>query len=230
MDNQIKIRGYRIELGEIEAVLRSHPAVRQCAVAAREDAAGGKRLIGYVVMQLGVSVNVGELRNFLKQKLPDYMIPSGLMQLDELPLLPNGKIDRRALPEPDQNRPDLIETYQAPRMPLEEALAKIWAELLKVDKVGIADNFFDLGGHSLLATQIVSRIRSVLSIELPLRVVFESPTIEQTAAFIAENCGKRVGEKELRRMIGELDALSDEETQRLLVEVTTSTNCGGQRE
>jgi len=183
-DNQVKLRGYRIELGEIEAVLGQHPMVQSSVVVVREDTPGDKRLVGYVVTQPGESFDAAEVRKYLKQKLPEYMIPSALVLLDELPLTPNGKVDRKALPAPDQGRPELGNVYQAPCTAVEEALASIWSELLKVDQVGIHDNFFDLGGHSLLATQIVSRVRSCLSVELPLRTLFEKPTIEQMAAAI----------------------------------------------
>jgi len=215
IDNQVKIRGYRVELGEIEAVLRSHPSVRQCVATVREEG-GGKRLVGYVVSLWGVAMDAGDLRSFLGGKLPDYMIPSAWVQLDELPFLPNGKVDRQALPAPDQNRPDLRNGYQAPRAPLEDALAKIWGELLSKDKVGIRDNFFDLGGHSLLATQIVSRVRGRLSIELPLRVVFESPTIEQMAAVILERQRKDPTHDNLERALKELEVISEGEAERRL--------------
>ncbi|TMA84968.1 MAG: amino acid adenylation domain-containing protein [Deltaproteobacteria bacterium] len=193
-DTQVKIRGYRIELGEIETVLGQHSSVQSSAVMVREDTSGDKRLVAYVVAQPQASFDLSEMRKYLKQKLPEYMIPSALVALDELPLTPNGKVDRRALPMPDQNRPDLVDAYQAPRTPLEDTLARIWAELLKVDKVGIRDNFFDLGGHSLLATQIVSRVRSCLSTELPLRTLFESPTIEQMAGAVYEAQGKAISD------------------------------------
>jgi acyl-CoA synthetase (AMP-forming)/AMP-acid ligase II/acyl carrier protein len=186
IDNQVKLRGYRIELGEIEAVLGQHPMVQSSVVVVREDTPGDKRLVGYVVARSDESFDIQEVRKYLKQKLPEYMIPSQFVLLDALPLTPNGKVGRKALPAPDQDRPELGNVYQAPRTPMEETLATIWSGLLKVEKVGIRDNFFDLGGHSLLATQIVSRIRSTLSLEVPLRCLFESPTIEQMAAAITE--------------------------------------------
>jgi acyl carrier protein len=145
-------------------------------------------------------------------------------------LTPNGKVDRKALPAPDQDRPELGNIYQAPRTPVEEALASIWCELLKVDKVGVQDNFFELGGHSLLATQIMSRVRSGLSIELPLRTLFESPTVEQMAAAIAEYGQTQSREEGLENVSFELESLPNEDAQHLVVEETRSTSAGGRDE
>jgi acyl-coenzyme A synthetase/AMP-(fatty) acid ligase/acyl carrier protein len=175
IDHQVKIRGFRIELGEIEAVIKEHAAVRDAVVVAREDVAGDKRLVGYVVNR--EPVQVSELRNYLQAKLPDYMVPSALVFLDFLPLTPNGKIDRRTLPRPDQSRPELEDEFVAPRTPTEELLAEKWSEVLKVERVGVHDNFFALGGHSLLATQVISRLREAFGIALPLRSLFERPTV-----------------------------------------------------
>jgi acyl carrier protein len=174
IDEQVKIRGYRIELGEVEAVLGQHPAVREAVALAREDSPGDRRVVAYVIAPPDTSTN--ELQSFLKQKLPEFMVPSAFVFLDSLPLTAHGKVDRRALPAPAQSRPDLDETFSGPRTPTEEMLAGIWAEVLKLD-VGIYDNFFDLGGHSLLATRVVSRIREIFRIELPLRALFEMPTV-----------------------------------------------------
>ena len=179
MDNQVKIRGFRIELGEIEAVLGKHPMIREAVVLAPEDRPGDRRLVAHVVLRSGQSLDAPGVRSFLKQTLPEYMVPSSFVFLDSLPLTANGKIDRKALPEPDQRRPELEEVYVAPRTPVEELLAEIWAEVLKLDKVGIDDNFFDLGGHSLLATQAISRICQALKVEIPLRALFERPTVAE---------------------------------------------------
>jgi amino acid adenylation domain-containing protein len=176
-DNQVKVRGFRIELGEIEAVLAQHPAIQQAMVLAREDTPGDRRLVAYCVATDGSSPSAHDLRSFLQQKLPDYMMPSVFVFLDSLPLTPNGKLDRKALPAPDQSRPELDDAFAAPRTPIEEILANIWAGVLKLDKVGIHDNFFHLGGHSLLATQVVTRIRDAFKLDLPLRTLFEAPTI-----------------------------------------------------
>ncbi|MGH7829001.1 MAG: non-ribosomal peptide synthetase, partial [Candidatus Binatia bacterium] len=147
IDHQVKIRGFRIEPGEIEAVLTQHPAVREAVVIKREESAGDGRLVAYIVPQGEPSPTLAELRGFVKSRLPDYMIPSAFVTLHSLPLSPNGKLDRRALPVPGPNRPE-VETFVPPRTPVEELLAMIWAQILKVDRVGMHDNFFDLGGHS----------------------------------------------------------------------------------
>ncbi|WP_416212830.1 amino acid adenylation domain-containing protein, partial [Nostoc sp. LEGE 12450] len=185
IDNQVKIRGFRIELGEIEAVLSQHKDVQANCVIAREDNRGDKRLVAYIVPQKEQTPTVSVLRNFFKEKLPDYMVPSAFVTLDSLPLTPNGKIDRRALPAPEPSS-ELSENYVAPRTPLEEILAQIWVQVLKVELVGRHDNFFELGGHSLLATQLISRVRSSLKVELPLRSLFATPTIAQLAPLIQQ--------------------------------------------
>ena len=179
-DHQVKIRGFRIELGEIEAALGQHPAVREAAVLAREDTPGEKRLVAYVAAES----TTDELRRFLKDKLPEYMVPAVFVLLDALPLLSNGKIDRRALPAPDRTRPELDKAFQTPRTPTEGHLAEIWAQLLGIERVGIHDNFFDLGGHSLLATQLVSRVRETFQVEISLRRLFEAPTVAGLAESI----------------------------------------------
>ncbi|MFN6442085.1 MAG: amino acid adenylation domain-containing protein, partial [Nostoc sp. DedSLP01] len=178
IDNQVKIRGFRIELGEIEAVLSQHSDVEASCAIAREDIPGNKYLVAYIVPQEEQTLSVSELRSFLKEKLPEYMVPSAIVILDALPLTPNGKLDRRALPAPDLYS-QLSDKYVAPRNPIEEILSLIWQQVLKVELVGIHDNFFELGGHSLLATQLVSRVRTNLKIELPLRSLFAAPTIAQ---------------------------------------------------
>ncbi|HEY7167532.1 MAG TPA: non-ribosomal peptide synthase/polyketide synthase, partial [Candidatus Binatia bacterium] len=185
-DNQIKVRGYRIELGEIETVLTQHPAVAASAVILREDAPGEKRLAAYVVAGAGREATVNQLRSFLQHRLPEYMIPSAFVVLDSLPLSVNGKVNRRALPAPGQSSVDPGGTYKPPRTPAEEMVAEIWREVLKVERVGIEDNFFDLGGHSLLATQVMSRVRAVLRLEVPLRTIFETPTVAGLAEWIEQ--------------------------------------------
>ncbi|MGZ8452630.1 MAG: non-ribosomal peptide synthetase [Candidatus Binatia bacterium] len=216
MDNQVKIRGHRIELGEIESVLGQHPSVRESVILAREDSPGDRRLVGYVVARPEASFDAAEVRKYLKQKLPEPMIPSALVLLDELPLTPNGKVDRRGLPAAGQNRAESDKTFTAPRTPVEEVLASDWSEVLKVDKVGTHDNFFDLGGNSLLAVQIVSRIRSAFSIEFPLRSLFEIPTIAEMAAMIEQNQGKRASDPELAQILREVEAMTEEEAQKIV--------------
>jgi len=180
IDNQVKVRGFRIELGEIETALLALPQLRDAVVLAREDVPGDRRLVAYAVPHDTEStVNAEELRAALAHSLPDYMVPSHVVMLVALPLTPNGKIDRAALPAPVTERSD--EGYVAPRTDVEAALARIWADLLKLDRVGIHDNFFALGGHSLLATQAISRIRTSCQADLPLRALFEQPTVEGLA-------------------------------------------------
>ncbi len=184
IDDQVKIRGYRIELGEIEAVLGQHRSVREAVVLVREDSPGDKRLVAYGVSAPGAVPTASELRSFLQQKLPDYMVPSAFVFLNELPLTPNGKVDRKALPVPDQSRPELNEGYVGPRSVTEQRLAQIWSEVLKVERVGVHDNFFHLGGHSLLAIRLISLISKEFEREVALRSFFESPTIEGVAKYL----------------------------------------------
>ncbi|MFB2937533.1 amino acid adenylation domain-containing protein [Aerosakkonemataceae cyanobacterium BLCC-F154] len=177
IDNQVKIRGFRIELGEIEAVLIQHPTVKEAVVIAREDQPGNKRLVAYFISNSKESIT-NELRSFLKTKLPEYMVPSIFVRLDVLPLTLNGKVDRRALPIPEIE--DTFSTnFVSPRNSTEEQLASIWSSVLGIERVGIHHNFFELGGHSLLATQVISRIGQAFQMELPLRALFEAPTVAQ---------------------------------------------------
>ena len=174
VDQQVKIRGFRIEPGEIEAVLLGHPAVGQAAVLAREDRPGDQRLVAYVVPAEGQSLDAAALRAHLVQTLPEYMVPAAVVHLEVLPLTPNGKLDRQALPAPEISAGA---AYQAPRTAQQEILCAIFSETLSVERVGIEDNFFALGGHSLVATRLISRIRRTLGVELPIRSVFEAPTV-----------------------------------------------------
>jgi acyl carrier protein len=185
-DYQVKIRGFRIELGEIEAVLGQHPGVLETTVLAREDVPDDKRLVAYVVASHEPTPSFSELRSFLKEKLPDYMIPSAFVFLDAFPITPNGKVDRHALPVPDGTRPELDRGFVAPRTPVEEVLAEIWGKMLGVEKVGIHDNFFELGGHSLIATQILSAICDAFRVELTLHHFFETLTIAGLSESIEE--------------------------------------------
>ncbi|MBD2005415.1 MULTISPECIES: non-ribosomal peptide synthetase [Cyanophyceae] len=187
IDNQVKIRGFRIELGEIEAILNQHPAVRETVVIIREEIPGDKHLIAYIVpdqQQTPTSM----MRQFLKEKLPEYMVPSAYVVLESLPLTPNGKVDRRALPAVDTLNFEMKEDYVAPRDRVEEVLVEIWAKVLGKQQIGVRDNFFELGGHSLLATQLISRIRDAFQIELSVRNLFESPTVASLARHIETMC------------------------------------------
>jgi amino acid adenylation domain-containing protein len=191
-DEQVKVRGFRIELGEIESVLTEHEGVKEATVVAREEMDGEKRVVAYIVAGRESRPGVNELRSHLKSRLPDYMIPSAFVYLDALPLTSHGKIDRRALPAPDAERPALEEAFLSPRSGVEEMLAAIWSDVLGV-RVGINDNFFELGGHSLLATQVMSRVREVFGIDIPLRRLFEQPTIGGLAETIDMGLAAGVG-------------------------------------
>jgi len=184
IDNQVKVRGFRIELGEVEAALSQHPDVREAVVVVREDEPGKKCLVAYAVLGQEGAIADRELRAFVKQKLPEYMLPSAFVLLEALPLTPNGKVDRKALRAPDTENLPLNAAF-APRTPEEQLLAEIWSQVLGVKQVGIRDNFFELGGHSLLATQLIAKVREAFQIELPLRSLFQCPTVESLAAVIS---------------------------------------------
>ncbi|MET9678623.1 amino acid adenylation domain-containing protein, partial [Streptomyces sp. NPDC006482] len=177
-DQQVKVRGFRVELGEVEAALAEHPAVAQAAVAAQDD-----RLVGYVVARHDLTARPAELAAHLRERLPDYLVPTVFMVLDALPLTPNGKLDRAALPVPDAAPAG---SGQVPRTPQEQILAELFAEVLGVQRVSVDDDFFELGGHSLLATRLVARVRSVLGVELGLRALFQAPTVAGLAEALAE--------------------------------------------
>ncbi|HTL59970.1 MAG TPA: amino acid adenylation domain-containing protein [Candidatus Limnocylindrales bacterium] len=185
LDHQVKIRGFRIELGEIESVLRKVDGVREAIVLAREDRPGDKYLTAYIVSQSKESARIDSVRSVLEQRLPHYMVPSAFVFLDQLPLTPNGKIDRKALPAPD---PDVRKTDRSivpPRNETEQRLVAVWKEVLRLDSIGISDNFFEIGGHSLLAAQVVGRVRENFGIELPLLALFDAPTISALSEAMA---------------------------------------------
>ncbi|MCC5644520.1 amino acid adenylation domain-containing protein [Nostoc sp. CHAB 5824] len=188
IDNQVKIRGFRIELGEIEATLSQYPLVREAVVVAREDVVDDKRLVAYIVAKLDTNLTQTELRSFLKQHLPEYMLPSAFVLMDTLPLTSNGKVDRQILPVPEQTRPDLEETFVTPRTPGEEILAEIWANILGLEKVGIHDNFFELGGHSLLIVKLFARLRAAFQVDLPFQTLFGAPTVSTLAESLETAC------------------------------------------
>ena len=219
IDEQVKIRGYRIEPGEIEAVLMQHPLIEAAAVIVREDEPGEKRLVGYVVIKGGKGPTGSELRSYVKERLPDYMVPSGFVPMAALPLTPNGKVDRHHLPKPEGGRPELEEAYAAPRTKIEEQLTAIWAEVLSLERVGIHDNFLELGGHSLLATQVTSRIRETLFVRLTLRNVFESPTIAKLASAIATDLSLNRQEDRIDRLTELVKNMPAEEKARRLRQI-----------
>lgn len=185
IDHQVKIRGFRIELGEIESVLTQHDSVQETVVIAREDEPGNKRLVAYVVLNSESATTMNELRRFLQEKLPEYMIPSAFVAIAHIPLTPNGKVDRRALPIPDQ-RPELEKAFVAPSNAIEIELAQIWSEVLGIQSIGTSDNFFDLGGNSLLAVRLFTQIEKKFGQKLPLATLFQSPTIEQLANLLSQ--------------------------------------------
>ncbi|MCB8954285.1 MAG: amino acid adenylation domain-containing protein [Ardenticatenales bacterium] len=203
-DNQVKIRGFRIEPGEIEARLTEHPQVGQAAVIAREDTPGNSYLTAYVVGIEDHALNVNEIRAFLQEKLPDYMIPTSIVMLEAMPLTTSGKLDRRMLPTPERVRPELDGGYVAPRTLSEEMLTELWAETLGIEQPGIYDNFFELGGHSMLVIQLMAKVQDVFQVELSLRLFFEQPTIAELALALDEI------------LLTEIEGLSEEEVMALL--------------
>jgi amino acid adenylation domain-containing protein len=190
VDQQVKIRGRRSELGEIEIVVASHEAVREAAVVVQEDGGGVKRLVGYVVLKEFAAESQKptgrEIRDYVRSQLPDYMVPAVIVELDRMPLTPNGKLNRKSLPKPQGENWGLRNEYVAPRTGTQEVLAQIWSGVLGVERVGIKDNFFDLGGHSLLATQLIARVRNAFQIEVPLNKLFEQTTVEKLSQSIEE--------------------------------------------
>jgi acyl carrier protein len=202
LDQQIKLRGYRIEPAEIEAVLCQHPQVSQAVVSAHEVTPGETRLVAHLVTH-GAGPSTADLRAFVRERLPEYMVPTSYFTLSTLPLTPNGKLDRAALPLSATPLSSPTDDYQPPRGPFEQRLATMMAELLGVATVSINDNFFEMGGHSLLGAQLIARIRDAFSVEVPLRLVFESPTVGELSAEIE------------RLVIARIAALTDAEAERL---------------
>ncbi|HEU0076633.1 MAG TPA: non-ribosomal peptide synthetase, partial [Longimicrobiaceae bacterium] len=218
-DFQVKVRGFRIELGEIEAALRSHPAVVDAVAVVREDVPGERRIVAYVAAPADPGApGAAELRTHLREHVPEYMVPAAFVALETLPLTPTGKVDRRALPAP--GGPAAEHEYVAPRTAAEELLAKVFGEVLHLERVGVHDHFFDLGGHSLLATRVVSRVREVFGVDLPLRVMFEFPTVAELAPQVeALQPVAAVDEWEVDEELARLAELSDEEVMRLLKDI-----------
>ncbi len=204
IDQQVKVRGFRIELGEIETLLERHVGVRQAVVVVREDAPGNATLAAYIVPAQTPPPTVSELRQALAAHLPEYMIPSAYVMLDALPVTPNGKVDRKMLPAPSSERPELSAPYRAPDTQIETALVDIYAEVLGLERVGVHDDFFNLGGHSLLGGQAIARACAVFQIDLPLRALFEHPTVAGLAQAIED------------MLLREVEELSEDELERLL--------------
>jgi acyl-CoA synthetase (AMP-forming)/AMP-acid ligase II/acyl carrier protein len=223
-DDQVKIRGFRVELGEIESALARHPAVLQAVAIVRDDLGGpaDRRLVAYVVPAPD-AVPAGEtpdgltpgLRSHLRESLPEPMVPSRFVYLERLPVTPGGKVDRRNLPRPEAG-PALEREYVAPRDGVEEALAGIWQGLLGVERVGVHDNFFELGGHSLLGTRVISALREAFGVEVPLRALFEKPTVADLALAVTQARLEGADSSELGALLENLEGLSDEEVEALL--------------
>jgi acyl carrier protein len=228
IDHQVKVRGFRIELGEVEAALLSHDDVAQAVVVARRDAGGGgDTLIAYVVPAtdadgsdaVAAGPNAAALVEHLRRSLPSYMVPSAFLALSEVPLTPNGKVDRKALPEPGGVLPLARAQYLAPRTPLEEHLVALWTAVLGVEPIGVQDSFFVLGGHSLAAGRVLARVRDRLGVELPLSVMFDTPTVEALAAAVEAAGGSLDGADS--KIQATAAALSDDELDALLGEMLT---------
>lgn len=216
IDHQVQVRGFRIELGEIEAVLGEQPGVHGVVVTTHEGASDDVRLVAYVTVDEDRAPTEAGLRAAIQQQLPDYMVPARILTLDDFPLTANGKIDRRALAAPEAVAPDTERAYVAPRSPTERRLAGIWGEVLGIEQVGIHDDFFALGGHSLLATQVVARIRSAFDVDIPLHVLFESPTIAELVTVIVEQQAACTDDDVLAHELAQIEDLSDEEIEALL--------------
>jgi amino acid adenylation domain-containing protein len=216
IDNQVKIRGFRVELGEIETVLTNYSEIREAIVTIREDVPGNKSLVAYLVPQ-NYQLVARDVRSYLSQKLPNYMIPNAFVFLDKFPLTANGKINRLGLPAADISQQNFGVEFVAPRTSTERELVTIWTEVLQLTKVGIYDNFFELGGHSLLATQLISRLKETFEIEFLFRYLFENPTISQLANKVVNQQIEQVKSDELVQILGEIDELSEDEAAQQLI-------------
>ncbi|PSO51561.1 MAG: non-ribosomal peptide synthetase [Cyanobacteria bacterium QH_1_48_107] len=205
VDDQVKVRGFRVELGEIEAVLTQHPALQEVTVAVRENERGETQLAAYVALKTGQTATSDDMREFVRERLPDYMVPATFTTLKALPRTPSGKIDRQSLPAPEPETPAAAEERVAPHTSVEKQLAEIWEGVLQVDNVGVNANFFDLGGHSLLATQVMSRARAAFGIEIPLRYLFEAPTVAQLAIAIEQTLTEQADDAELSQLLAEIE-------------------------
>jgi hypothetical protein len=212
IDDQVKIRGVRIEPGEVQAALRQHPSVEAALVLVREDPRGVKRLVAYLAVASDKPADTRALRQFLAQRLPDYMIPSAFVVMDSLPLTASGKVDRGRLPTPDWEL-GMQTDFIAPRSPVEKKLGELWGKVLGLKQVGIYNNFFELGGHSLLATQFMSRLNAALGLDLPLSTLFNQPTIEELAPVVTQKLAERLPSRELTALLESLEGKSDQRSQ-----------------
>jgi hypothetical protein len=233
IDQQVKVRGFRIELGEIEAVLAQQPGLREVVVVAREDSPGERRLVAYLVPEPGASLDISELRSSLRERLPDYMVPSAFVTLEALPLTPNGKVDRQALPAPGDGRPALESTYARPQTQLERTIAAVWREALGVGKIGTQDNFFDLGGHSILMAKIQTKLQEICGKEIPIIEMFRRPTISALAQyFTQEPDARRALQPSYDRAEKQMEAIRQQErrqraiSRKPIANITSSSQKG----
>ncbi len=223
IDTQVKIRGFRIELGEIESILRSNDLVKDAIVNVHTEN-GDKILVAYLIVKNNHEFNSGDIKNYLKNKLPEYMVPSSFIKLDKFPTTPSGKIDKKALPKPEGVSPELKTEYVMPRTETEENISNIVADVLKINKVGVFDNFFELGGHSMLAMQVISRINDEFHVEISIKSLFENPTIDGISNAIFEAQILNQNEDELDELLKEIGGLSDEDTKTILADSNKQEN------
>ncbi len=216
LDDQIKIRGVRVEPAEVTAILSQHPAVTSCVVVGHKNERGETGLVAYVVTREPNPPTSGPLRSYLLERLPSAMVPSSFVFLKALPLTSNGKVDRKALPDPPSRNPEAPGGFVAPRNPLEETIAGIWAEVLKIERVGVHDNFFDAGGHSLLAVRVLSRMTRAFQSTLPLKTLFESPTVAQLAKAVENHRAQGAAPGDLESVVADLENMSEKDAQRVL--------------
>ena len=222
VDDLVKVRGFRIELGEISKTIRQHPEINDAFVLALDSDSDSSQIVAYAVPNLRSTVSTMELRSYVRKQLPGYMVPARFIFLEALPVSPNGKIDRKALPAPGRSRPELDTPLVDGRTPLEKDLIQIWGEVLELDQIGIHDNFLDLGGNSLAATRIISRVIARFQTEIPLGSLFQSPTVAEMAAVISQYEIKK-GENELETILNELESLEEKEGRRSVKKNTLKT-------
>jgi non-ribosomal peptide synthetase component F len=215
-DSRIKVRGFRVNIGEVEATITAHPEIRQATVVANEDGFGDARVVAYFVAKSDSPPATSTLRQFLAKTLPDYMIPSCFVALNELPLTAAGKVDRRALPDPGKSRPPLDIVFVAPRNEVEQRVAEIWERVLGIEAIGMNDNFFDLGGHSLSASRVITRVVQTFQLELSIKDLFASPNVAAMAKVIAKSQMMKADAKMLERMLSEVEAMNEDDVRTQL--------------
>jgi amino acid adenylation domain-containing protein len=221
-DFRVKVRGYSVEIADVEHSLQAHPEIKDAVVVSRQDEQGEARLVAYLVARRPPGPILSDMRAFLRERLPDYMIPAVFESVKEIPLTSNGKIYRSALPASARTRPNINMRFVAPDTPVERQLAEIWQSVLALEGIGIHDDFFDLGGDSLAATRVVSRVIKQFQVEVPLQSLYQSPTVAEMAAAVTEHQAKKLSGADLDRVLAELESLSDHEAQRLLVSQTVA--------